>query len=598
MQKVAQSIDVLHESYKRNLKRTKIDSKTYFLALPHGDRRWPIMKENLEKKVSSPDELGQLFYTITSSYNRTRAPELRQFLESLPKDQQELFFEATLPFIQGLVLQIETIFNSTQLDLLRMYEDNMLELNRLQVACLLACSFFTLYNQERRGFYGFGVGVNALSNYHDCNFRGMIEDQSDYNVVKIDCIIKYFEAIRNEPDLDRQILTLTRRATNPEDLIGGLSSFDEHLTQFTIARNTRNLDRRDHLVLLESSDYVGGQLFGRNRISEEQSYFFEHAEALIVSHLCEKLAPNEAILLFGFRRFTDIVKIRKGHYVVRRSPKTIEMKSRVGSNADKVNGIYERYGWINARPAYRRVKQGDDFDDPVICWFWKRKALWMISRMSQVNTEHSYAVSRAPDAPNPTEIPGDWLIFDTHKKTYVKDEQMKFEVNEQYQSIPVCDGRPSRLATFYTITDPKHCYYLNQWSPAIYQREITKLYSAFSIDDKSLAHGTSCVPLAVGNWGMEGVSGGDRYMKVLLIWIAATMSKRPLVYHPENLSEDFVSELQKFVGQAQGLTVESMWRTILNYTRQRSPEEEENINVFEFILKAFSLKEEEVLPAE
>ena len=110
------------------------------------------------------------------------------------------------------------------------------------------------------------------------------------------------------------------------------------------------------------------------------------------------------------------------------------MNSRVGSNADKVNGIYDRYGWINARPAYRRVKQDDDFDDPVVCWFWKRKALWMISRISQINTEHSYAVSRAPDAPNPTEIPGEWLIFDTHQKTYVKDDQMKFEINGNHLS--------------------------------------------------------------------------------------------------------------------------------------------------------------------
>jgi len=65
---------------------------------------------------------------------------------------------------------------------------------------------------------------------------------------------------------------------------------------------------------------------------------------------------------------------------------------------------------------------------------------------------------------------------------------------------------------------------LAQWKPRLIDRELNKAYVTFYEKDSS-----KLIPIATGNWGC-GAFAGDKLLKSVIQWIAASQAGRDTVY--------------------------------------------------------------------
>jgi len=97
----------------------------------------------------------------------------------------------------------------------------------------------------------------------------------------------------------------------------------------------------------------------------------------------------------------------------------VEVYGRTGLNEKRVNGVYTPHPTktFGGRKVWRRV---DMPDDPIVLWYWPRKKVWMMTRLSNVGGEQAYAAVR-DNAENPADITRPWLVYDPLQKKHRLD---------------------------------------------------------------------------------------------------------------------------------------------------------------------------------
>lgn len=75
----------------------------------------------------------------------------------------------------------------------------------------------------------------------------------------------------------------------------------------------------------------------------------------------------------------------------------------------------------------------------------------------------------------------------------------------------------------------------DEFSPKLINRDINKAFVAFSANT-SMDKDKEKTPVASGNWGC-GAFGGNKELKTLIQWLAASMADRPLHYHTFNSAQ-------------------------------------------------------------
>ena len=106
----------------------------------------------------------------------------------------------------------------------------------------------------------------------------------------------------------------------------------------------------------------------------------------------------------------------------------------------------------------------------------------------------------------------------------------------------------------------------SQFKPGLMRRELTKAYCSFMSTET-----TPCrrpMATATGNWGC-GAFGGDKRLKAVLQWLAASAAGRDVVYftfEDTSLQEDLhILQLELVARQ---VTVGAVWRELVTYHRQ------------------------------
>lgn len=109
----------------------------------------------------------------------------------------------------------------------------------------------------------------------------------------------------------------------------------------------------------------------------------------------------------------------------------------------------------------------------------------------------------------------------------------------------------------------------SQFKPGLMRREINKAYCSFMTTSSTPSGHPTAV--ATGNWGC-GAFGGDKRLKALLQWLAASAAGRDVVYFTfddVSLQEDMHILQQKLVDcQA---TVGAVWQVLVTYHHQNPP---------------------------
>jgi len=110
----------------------------------------------------------------------------------------------------------------------------------------------------------------------------------------------------------------------------------------------------------------------------------------------------------------------------------VEVYGRRGLNDKRVNGRYVPHPTktFGGRKVWKRI----DMDtDPIVLWYWPRKKVWMMTRLSNVGGEQAYAAVR-DSADNPADITRQWLVYDPIQKKHRLDQNVKIRpvpVSEQ-----------------------------------------------------------------------------------------------------------------------------------------------------------------------
>merc|ERR1719210_580792 len=101
----------------------------------------------------------------------------------------------------------------------------------------------------------------------------------------------------------------------------------------------------------------------------------------------------------------------------------VEVYGRRGLNDKRVNGRYVPHPTktFGGRKVWKRI----DMDtDPIVLWYWPRKKVWMMTRLSNVGGEQAYAAVR-DSADNPANIVRQWLVYDPIQKKHRLDQNVK-----------------------------------------------------------------------------------------------------------------------------------------------------------------------------
>jgi len=105
-------------------------------------------------------------------------------------------------------------------------------------------------------------------------------------------------------------------------------------------------------------------------------------------------------------------------------PQKIKVHGREGFNAPRINGIYKlRAQKVGDTVSY--IKCNNE-ENRMVIWFWGAKKVWMMTRLSMVNTESAYACVQ-DDVAFPTLVKKAWNVYDKTAGKHVSDKNLKIE---------------------------------------------------------------------------------------------------------------------------------------------------------------------------
>jgi len=112
----------------------------------------------------------------------------------MSKEEQQVFFEKTIPFMVKLVLETPQLFgDKNAIKYSRQYQPVTVELSRRQCACILANSFFCTFDRDSDEKYW---GMYKMPSINmDEMFGGNQRNNIDAKIAKIRMILNYFRRI-------------------------------------------------------------------------------------------------------------------------------------------------------------------------------------------------------------------------------------------------------------------------------------------------------------------------------------------------------------------------------------------------------------------
>ncbi|XP_033114188.1 poly(ADP-ribose) glycohydrolase-like [Anneissia japonica] len=262
--------------------------------------RWEMIKSTLLQGVSNSLDLEVAVLKYNARYcNKWNFRGLHSFFgEVLDEDEQDHFFQVTMPAIIDLALQLPNICTQSP-PLLKCQKNHSITMTQKQVASLLANAFFCTFPrrnaQQKKSEY---------SRFPDINFNRLFEGSQagihPTKAEKLKCILNYFRRITTtEPT---GTITFRRCAIDrfPEWSTSTARLRDLHVsTEGTIEDNGRGMLQMDF-----ANKFVGGGVLGFGSVQEEIRFLI--CPELLVSRLfTEVLDDNECLLITGAERYSD-----------------------------------------------------------------------------------------------------------------------------------------------------------------------------------------------------------------------------------------------------------------------------------------------------
>ena len=287
---------------------TKRDNRKY-LPLPQSEDNWKSKLSLLEgiykTQIVDKKNIYLAIHSLTQyTYPHLDLGGLSHFLNTLTEDEVTLLGVRILPRIAQYASLVVEYFPyniyPNGLPILTQGTNDTLYIGKLQIATLLACSFFCLFRDYTPGCLLPALNMNAL-------FVPPILDSNQIMITqKLHSILfGYFRYLVNNPPADEDIPLLIRRQSNGSSKYNPdfWSQFPKQLQDVCeVGEGQMKELCRSAVMVDSSSQYLGGGVLGSGG-RQEEIMFVNHPELIVARFVCESMRDEEAIYIEGANRY-------------------------------------------------------------------------------------------------------------------------------------------------------------------------------------------------------------------------------------------------------------------------------------------------------
>jgi len=304
---------------KRVISMAKSQNNPPVLGLPHWDpKRWKTIVTIMQKPITQKEQLQKIWMECPMPMDQTEGEGFIKFLDE-SKDDSEVFFKKSLPFMQRLILSLPRLFRDKNHNCGLMFMKTKVEktFTALQIAAMVACGFFCILDMEYRGFYEHGLPIDAASQFHNANMRELLEITRNASHCKYRCIINYFAQIASEKTAAKRLVTVIRYSQELPELnksisLAALQRSKKKLVDVSFKEGKlRDALSTGILKVVSSSDFPGGHFIGEGN-GPEELLVCEYPETYLMLLFIEKCAPNDVVLVIGAQHHNKVEVINNG----------------------------------------------------------------------------------------------------------------------------------------------------------------------------------------------------------------------------------------------------------------------------------------------
>jgi len=304
---------------KRVISMAKSQNNPPVLGLPHWDpKRWKTIVTIMQKPITQKEQLQKIWMECPMPMDQTEGEGFIKFLDE-SKDDSELFFKKSLPFMQRLILSLPRLFRDKNHNCGLMFMQTNVDksFTALQIAAMVACGFFCILDMEYRGFYEHGLPIDAASQFHNANMRVLLEITRNASHCKYRCIINYFAQIASEKTAGKRLVTVIRYSQELSELnksisLAALQRSKKKLVDVSFKEGKlRDALSTGNLKVVSASDFPGGHFIGEGN-GPEELLVCEYPETYLMLLFIEKCAPNDVVLVIGAQHHNKVEVINNG----------------------------------------------------------------------------------------------------------------------------------------------------------------------------------------------------------------------------------------------------------------------------------------------
>jgi poly(ADP-ribose) glycohydrolase len=282
---------------------------------PWETRRWPETRQkilepmtsivDMDSRISSihtgkvrPRIMTELFnrYYDDAAYEKDRVP-------------REFFIKSIIPMLQKLVDNAHRVFAGFSGRLLIPLKNSNLVLTRPQVATIIACIWFGLFDYDyvsKPGESGTKGQVNyKIDSFPEPTFTNGLENQ---NVAVLQFILSYFARLHIYMNSSRDIVDRFNAGNIiiKRHVISGApdwTKIDMPLSEVYLGEGHSD-DSPAKMNIVFAHDYIGGDMF-KGSLTQEEIVLLTRPECIVACLFCAKLEPNETIVIMGAEKMSQ-----------------------------------------------------------------------------------------------------------------------------------------------------------------------------------------------------------------------------------------------------------------------------------------------------
>lgn len=274
---------------------------------PWEKQKWPEIKRKITAEISSIIELDGRIASL--SLRGVRPKQISSLFDMYYSDDQykshqvsqEVLLGEIIPQMQKLIEIAPRTFKGFSSRVLVPGPTSNITLNRVQVATIISCMWFGLFN------YNYvSRGEHKLEDFPEASFTNIFTNN---NIFALQCVLNYFcrvaEYMNSEDKNTRDTFAagniIIKR--NQVAKFPNWAELDKPIEEICIGDGFVD-DSPVKMHTAYSHEIIGGELF-RASINQEQIVLLTKPECLVSLLFCSELKDSDAIVIFGAEKMSQ-----------------------------------------------------------------------------------------------------------------------------------------------------------------------------------------------------------------------------------------------------------------------------------------------------